>query len=48
MVAATLRWTAPLAVVAIGAFIAVTFTSDPAPGLHGAGLAVSLALVFWQ
>jgi len=44
-VAATLRWTLPLAVVAIGILIAVAFRARPSPGLTGKGLAVSLALV---
>ena len=44
-VAATLRWTVPLAVVAVGFLMAVTFRSDPAPGLAGQGLAVTVVLV---
>ena len=43
-VARTLRWTVPLAVVAIGLLIAVTFRARPAPGLHGEHLAVSATL----
>lgn len=44
-VARALRWTLPLAVVAIGFLVAVTFRARPAPGLHGQGLAVSVTLV---
>lgn len=41
----TLRWTLPLAFVAIGFLAAVTFRAHPGPGLHGEGLAVSVTLV---
>lgn len=41
----TLRWTLPLAFVAIGFVVAVTFRAVPRPGLHGEGLAVSCVLV---
>ena len=44
-VARTLRWTLPLAFVAIGCLVAVTFRATPAPGLHGDGLAVIATLV---
>ncbi|HET6964839.1 MAG TPA: histidine kinase [Acidimicrobiales bacterium] len=44
-VAATLRWTVPLALVAIGLLVAVTVRAHPAPGLHGWNLVVSAALV---
>ncbi len=44
-VSSTLRWTVPLAVVALGFLIAVTFRAHPAPGLHGQRLAVTAALV---
>lgn len=46
-VARTLRWTLPLALVAIGFLVAVTLRSRPGPGLHGDALAVSAALVFF-
>ncbi|HEX4863103.1 MAG TPA: hypothetical protein VFV02_03470, partial [Acidimicrobiales bacterium] len=45
--ARTLRWTLPLAVVAIGSLAVVTFRARPAPGLRGEGLAVSATLVFF-
>ena len=45
--ARTLRWTLPLAVVAIGFLVAVTFRARPAPGFHGQGLAVSATLVLF-
>jgi signal transduction histidine kinase len=44
-VAAALRWTLPLAVVALGFLVAVTFRAHPGPGLHGQHLAVSAALI---
>ena len=44
-VAATLRWTGPLALVAVGALAAVVIRAKPGPGLHGQHLAVSLSLV---
>ena len=44
-VAATLRWTLPLALVAIGFLVAVTVRAHPAPGLHGWHLVVSAALL---
>ena len=44
-VAATLRWTRPLAVVAVGALAVVVIRAKPGPGLHGQHLAISLALV---
>ena len=40
-----LRWTLPLAGVAIGFLIAVAFRAHPAPGLRGQGLAVTATLV---
>ena len=43
-VAAALRWTLPLAVVALGVLVAVTLRAHPAPGFRGKGLAVTLAL----
>lgn len=46
-VARTLRWSFPLAFVAIGALVAVTFRARPAPGLHGQGLAISATLIFF-
>lgn len=46
-VARTLQWTLPLALVAIGFLVAVTFRARPAPGLHGEGLAVSATLVLF-
>lgn len=45
--ARTLRWTLPLAFVAIGFLVAVTFRARPAPGIHGEGLAVSATLVLF-
>src|SRR5581483_8100234 len=44
-VAGTLRWTVPLAVVALGLLVVVTVRAHPAPGLHGWHLVVSLALL---
>ena len=44
-VATTLRWTRPLAVVAVGALAAVVIRAKPGPGLHGQHLAISLSLV---
>lgn len=44
-VAATLRWTLPLAVGALGILALVTFRARPAPGFTGKGLVVTLALV---
>ena len=44
-VAATLRWTVPLAIVAIGLLVVVTVRAHPAPGLHGMHLVVSVALI---
>lgn len=44
-VAATLRWTLPLAVVAVSLLVAVTVRAHPSPGLHGWNLVVSLALL---
>jgi signal transduction histidine kinase len=44
-VKATLRWSRPLAVVALGFLVAVTFRARPAPGVTGQGLVVTLALV---
>lgn len=41
----TLRWTLPLALVAIGFLVAVTFRAHPGPGLHGEGLGVSAAVL---
>ena len=41
----TLRWTLPLAFVAIGFLVAVTFRADPGPGLHGEGLGISGVLL---
>ncbi|HET6917124.1 MAG TPA: histidine kinase [Acidimicrobiales bacterium] len=41
----TLRWTLPLALVAIGFLVAVTVRAHPGPGVHGEGLGVSIALV---
>jgi signal transduction histidine kinase len=46
-VARTLRWTLPLALVAIGFLAWVTFRARPAPGLHGEGLAVTAVLVLF-
>ena len=46
-VAATLRWTLPLAVAALGVLAAVTFRAHPAPGLTGKALAVTLALTIF-
>jgi signal transduction histidine kinase len=43
----TLRWTVPLAVVAIGFLIAVTFRARPSPGLHGDHLAVTVTLILF-
>ncbi len=43
----TLRWTVPLAVVATGFLIAVTFRARPSPGLHGDHLAVTATLVLF-
>jgi signal transduction histidine kinase len=43
-VAATLRWTLPLAVMALGVLLAVTFRARPAPGFTGKGLVVTLSL----
>ena len=45
--ARTLRWTLPLALVAIGLLVLVTVRARPAPGLHGQGLAVSAVLVLF-
>jgi signal transduction histidine kinase len=44
-VAASLRWTLPLALVALGFLVAVTFRAHPGPGLHGQHLGVSAALI---
>jgi signal transduction histidine kinase len=44
-VATTLRWTRPLALVAVGALAAVVIRAKPGPGLHGQHLAISLSLV---
>jgi signal transduction histidine kinase len=44
-VARTLRWTLPLALVAIGFLIGVAVRARPGPGVHGEHLAVSAALV---
>jgi signal transduction histidine kinase len=46
-VARTLRWTLPLAVVAVGFLAWVTFRAHPAPGLRGQGLTVTAALVLF-
>jgi signal transduction histidine kinase len=43
----TLRWTVPLAVVAIGFLVAVTFRARPSPGVHGDHLAVTATLVLF-
>ncbi len=44
-VAITLRWTRPLAVVAVGALAAVVVRAKPGPGLHGQHLAITVSLV---
>jgi signal transduction histidine kinase len=44
-VATTLRWTRPLALVAVGALAAVVIRAKPGPGVHGQRLAISLSLV---
>jgi signal transduction histidine kinase len=44
-VATTLRWTRPLAVVAVVALAAVVIRAKPGPGLHGQHLAISLSIV---
>jgi len=44
-VATTLRWTRPLAVVAVGALAVVVIRAKPGPGLHGQHLAISLSIV---
>jgi signal transduction histidine kinase len=46
-VSRTLRWTVPLAAVAIGFLIAVTFRARPSPGVHGDHLAVTATLVLF-
>jgi signal transduction histidine kinase len=43
----TLRWTLPLALLAIGFLIAVTFRAQPSPGLHGQHLAISASLILF-
>ena len=44
-IAVTLRWTRPLAVVAVGALAAVVVRAKPSPGLHGQHLAISVSLI---
>jgi signal transduction histidine kinase len=46
-VARTLRWSQPLAVIAIGFLAVVTFRARPSPGFHGDHLAVTATLVFF-
>ena len=44
-VATTLRWTRPLAVLAVGALAVVVIRAKPGPGLHGQHLAISVSIL---
>jgi signal transduction histidine kinase len=40
----TARWPRPLGIATIAVVVAVSFTQDPAPALHGSGLVVTIGL----